>query len=960
MLSTQPSGLAAWTYYRWDSDALATYAAPVSMPTDGLHQLDFHSADRADLTNRDATSSLIFRLDMGAPSVPVTVSAVSADATSVAVGWAEGSDAMSGVDHYQLYVDGVLQPDVSATGTVVTGFAPRSLHYFSVATVDVAGNASYPSQAVYAAAGALPPLTTTAHLTPGTADGLDGWYVSTPTVTFSVEPSVAAYTHFAWDSSPSETYTAPLSTPEGTHTLSFWSVDQADQRAYEPTQQITLKFDSVVPETPSISATATTYDSVEIAWAPVANPPSGIAQYDVLMDGAVVGTTMETSYTVAGLSPDTQHTFQVVSVSSAGRTAPSSATVVRTPLAPVAPPPSIVLAKAPSGSYVCVNWTPSASTVGVVRYRVWRSNDGSTYSAIATTTGGVLGCSYIDSDVKSSTQYWYAVSVVDSRGEGDLSIHDGSVWPSIAPVTGRPSRPQRLAAIAFDNAVYLRWQASADPNVIGYYVLRSPSSLSNSVATLQKMPADPSGFSTTATAFFDLTVTNGQVYYYSVVAVDDSGTVGLPSLEIESQPQETTSTLEPHTYGNDQSACMCHSTHLATGGPPLLRWSSATTDTVCVSCHTGSETLGEFLDPLAVSKHAEGSVLTSETPFTCLSCHVPTHKSNEPTANLIRVNRASVCVVVTDTPPGDGFCLKCHGTGSTLVQGDLSVFEASAHDRVNAPSTGANIKCDACHESHSSRNEHLNRYTGYMVCMQCHTSSSSDPNQPDIWSRLQLSDDANSKVPVLPQDQTTGARMSCQNCHNTHSVTVDYPLVNPHNPGPSGVWTTRRSNEKAFCFTCHNGQPLPTSAETTPWADAVYGSNGTTMVANIEWAFSTNVHGYGKRSDASSTSEFLRPDMGYTYDTVLECRSCHDPHGTANNFSLQQSVVSAGGGKTIGGVVVTRAPSGGYDLRFFCSTCHLFDPETHDSMAGTSTVVFPSNCTTCHRHLSSGVPSPNL
>jgi predicted CXXCH cytochrome family protein len=323
-------------------------------------------------------------------------------------------------------------------------------------------------------------------------------------------------------------------------------------------------------------------------------------------------------------------------------------------------------------------------------------------------------------------------------------------------------------------------------------------------------------------------------------------------------------------------------------------------------------------------------------------------------------NSSSPCVVVTNTPAGNGFCYSCHGTGSTLPMGDLTGFQNSAHNNVAPPPTGAGIVCDACHESHSSRNEHLNRYSGYMMCVQCHNSAQSDPNAPDVWAKLTLNSDPNAKHPLLPRDQVNGARMTCQNCHNTHSSTVTYPLVDPHNPGVTGTWTGPRSDQKSFCFTCHNGQALPTSKETTPWADAVLASGAATTVPDIKNAYQVNVHGYGSASGATTTTAFLRPDMGYQYGDVLECRSCHDPHGTVNNFALQQNVTSANGVKTISGVVVAKSPNGGYDLRFFCATCHLFDSATHDSMAGTSTVDFPTNCTTCHRHIKGGVPSPNL
>ena len=138
-------------------------------------------------------------------------------------------------------------------------------------------------------------------------------------------------------------------------------------------------------------------------------------------------------------------------------------------------------------------------------------------------------------------------------------------------------------------------------------------------------------------------------------------------------------------------------------------------------------------------------------------------------------------------------------------------------------------------------------------------------------------------------------------------------------------------------------------------------SGAATTVTDIEAAYQVNVHGFGAESDPDNTTAYLRPDMGYEYDTVLECRSCHDPHGSANNFTLLQNVSSADGTKVIEGVVVAKVPTGGYDLRFFCGACHAFDSATHDvaSMANTSTVTFPMDCTACHSHMETDGTTPS-
>jgi len=237
---------------------------------------------------------------------------------------------------------------------------------------------------------------------------------------------------------------------------------------------------------------------------------------------------------------------------------------------------------------------------------------------------------------------------------------------------------------------------------------------------------------------------------------------------------------------------------------------------------------------------------------------------------------------------------------------------------------------------------------------------------PDILSSLQLNPDANAKHPILLADQADGAKMTCQNCHNTHASTVTTPLVDPHDPSPAGPPVL---DEKTFCFSCHNGLALPTSAETTPWAGEVLASGGVTVVADIQAAYQLNYHGYGiAPTDAkvATITAFLRPDMGYTANTTLECRACHDPHGSMNNFTLRQNVVSVGATMTVDGLLVAEAPGGGYDLRFFCASCHLWDPVSHTqlALADTSTIdftQFPIDCTACHRHMKpNGTPSRDL
>ena len=640
--------------------------------------------------------------------------------------------------------------------------------------------------------------------------------------------------------------------------VSTW--DRDGVRFPEPTQTVPFQVDTQTPATPSVSATATGYQSIIATWPAVPDPPSLISHYDVYLNGSVYTSVTTNSVTVVGLAQQTTYTVGVIAASNAGAFSAASApaTAVTDP-APHPNAPSIVYARGPGANYAYVNWQCATGTVGAVSYRVYRSFDGVAYSPIATNTGGLYDVTYVDTGLTPSTRYWYAVSTVDDRGEGSISSTLPATWPSIAPTTAGPDRPQGIMSFGASGTVAVEWSMQSTAGITGYYVLRTPASLSTTVTTLTPVPV-------TSQAFIDTSAVNGETYYYSVRARDATGDVGFPSLESEGKPQAPPvgTGLDPHIYGNGGGSCFCHSTHTSAGTGPQIRFPVSPPAVVCDRCHPPATALGEFEDPQAKSMHSLATTSSPGNQFSCLTCHVPIYKSGQPRANLLRVDGSWVCTTVTGVQPGDGFCYSCHGPGSTLPEGDLTSFEKTGHASIPAPATGANVVCDACHESHSSRNEHLNKFSGLMMCMQCHTDTTSNPKEPDIWTRLQLNEDANAKHPLLAQDQVDGARMECQNCHNTHTTTVAYPLVDPHNPSPAGTWTTSRGTEHLFCFTCHNGAPLPTSQETTPWAPPVLASGGATTVADIQDAWNTNVHGFGTRSSPTTTTLYLRPDMGYT------------------------------------------------------------------------------------------------
>lgn len=87
----------------------------------------------------------------------------------------------------------------------------------------------------------------------------------------------------------------------------------------------------VTPSVPAgVASPSQTQTSISLTWSP-SSGPNGIQQYEVYRNGALVGTTAQTSYTDTGLTENTSYTYTVRSVDTAGnKSQPSAALTVKT------------------------------------------------------------------------------------------------------------------------------------------------------------------------------------------------------------------------------------------------------------------------------------------------------------------------------------------------------------------------------------------------------------------------------------------------------------------------------------------------------------------------------------------------------------------------------------------------------------------------------------------------------
>jgi chitodextrinase len=267
----------------------------------------------------------------------------------------------------------------------------------------------------------------------------------------------------------------------------------------------------------SVAATALSLTDIRIDWtASTDQGGAGLAGYRIFRNGSssVLATvTNGTSYTDAGLSPNTNYSYQVRAFDGANppnesalSTPAASATTQADTTAPTIP--SGVTATAVSGTQIRIDWTASTDAgVGVAGYRIYR--DGST-SILATVTSGTT---FTDSGLTLNTTYSYQVLAFDNATPSNVSaLSTPAASATTQADNTAPTVPSSVAATALSSTqIRVDWTASTDAGlgVAGYRIYRNGNS--SVLATV-----------TSGTSFTDGTVLPNTTYTYQVRAYDNA------------------------------------------------------------------------------------------------------------------------------------------------------------------------------------------------------------------------------------------------------------------------------------------------------------------------------------------------------------------------------------------------------------------------------------------------------
>lgn len=297
-----------------------------------------------------------------------------------------------------------------------------------------------------------------------------------------------------------------------------------------------------------------------------------------------------------------------------------------------------------------------------------------------------------------------------------------------------------------------------------------------------------------------------------------------------------------------QSQCTnCHS-NLIPANASFTHYPAAAN--LCGTCHDAS------------ANHVAGSdkkgVTTKKADDSCYQCHLK--KDDKP-----HVHPA--------LQMGDPSCTNCHDPHSANHR--YFVREASIGElcmNCHEPHEGKSIhgaekvekNCLNCHNPHSSSETKLLNMPSGDLCLSCHDKeiptqfATPARNIPNIKKKMK-------DVPF----QHVGALDGCMTCHKPHSSPNERLLVEHYSTSNYNTYSGDPSQENpyALCFICHDSAILEGTNFTTAFRDEKM-VNGVVQKKNLHW--------FHVRDAAGNSNKKLG----------RSCRICHDPHGSDQDFHI--------------------------------------------------------------------------
>ncbi|MHB0976869.1 MAG: Ig-like domain-containing protein, partial [Candidatus Aquicultorales bacterium] len=316
-LATEPG---ATTYYRFDSGAWATYAAPFVAP-EGTHTLSVYSVDEAG--NAETATNRTIKVDTTTPSS--TIAAPTGDSTLTGASYAvtgTASDGTSGVIRVEVQINGgAWQTATGTTSWSYTWSLPSSGTYtIRSRAIDASGRIQAIPDEVTVDVDNMAPVTTLT-TNPAAPDGSNGWFITAPTVALSASEPGATY--YQWDGTGGSwsTYSTELTAPVGNHRLYFYSTDGLGNVETAKSQQIKVDLADPSSSIGAPAAGATLTGSSYTVTGNSSDSSSGVSRVEVSINGGAWQTaTGTTSWSYSWTLPaDGGYTIRSRATDASGR-----------------------------------------------------------------------------------------------------------------------------------------------------------------------------------------------------------------------------------------------------------------------------------------------------------------------------------------------------------------------------------------------------------------------------------------------------------------------------------------------------------------------------------------------------------------------------------------------------------------------------------------------------------------
>lgn len=391
-------------------------------------------------------------------------------------------DTTSGIDFYEYAIgtqsggkyDWSVKPWTKTSdnkfSNITVSLNEGETYYVGVKAFDKAGNESEIKVSDGFTIDTISP-TTTVSVSPSSPNGLNGWYKSAPTITFSAFDNTGGSgvekTYYKWDSDAYREYSSIFSAPEGTHTLYYYSKDVAGNNENPNVWQV--KVDTQLPYATALPLPSTINTSTFNIFYNASDETSGISYVELRFSYSPDGVNWvadrwfsdEIPYYSSPILFDTEkakeiiknkgfsgggdgyYKFYVVAVDNAGNRQPDPTEAqARTYVDATIPSAPSGLSASVSDGYVTLSWqaVPDAEY-----YEIWRAS--SEFVLIAKVAANQT--SYIDKTVTRGKSYQYKIIAVDKAGNRSQAAFVSITVPKLITIIPKakaaPSTPSITA-----------------------------------------------------------------------------------------------------------------------------------------------------------------------------------------------------------------------------------------------------------------------------------------------------------------------------------------------------------------------------------------------------------------------------------------------------------------------------------------------------------------------------------